>query len=93
MAISDKLRALLALEGKKSNDLATFYGISPQAMRNKFSRGSFSADDLIKLSMCLGAELSFRTADNQVVTLDETDLQGFKEAAKDPISNDKGTGE
>lgn len=74
MAISDKLRALLALRGKKSTDLATYYGITPQAMRNKFSRGSFSADDLIKMAMFLGAELSFRTSD-QVITLDESDLQ------------------
>lgn len=75
MAISDKLRALLALNGKKSADLATYYGISPQAMRNKFSRGSFSADDLIQVAMFLDAELSFRTAD-QVITLDGKDLQG-----------------
>lgn len=74
MAIADKLRALLALKGKKSTDLAAYYGITPQAMRNKFSRGSFSADDLIKMAMFLGAELSFRTAD-QVITLDEKDLQ------------------
>jgi|GEM_PF-230870 len=74
MAISDKLRAILALNGKKSADLAAYYGISPQAMRNKFSRGSFSADDLIKMAMFLGAELSFHAAD-QVITLDERDLQ------------------
>ena len=86
MAISDKLRALLALNGKKSADLAVFYGISPQAMRNKFSRGSFSADDLIKFSLFLGAELSFRSADNQIITLDEKDLQGYgnENIKKDP---------
>ncbi|MPM26494.1 hypothetical protein SDC9_72997 [bioreactor metagenome] len=79
MAISDKLRALLALSGKKSTDLAGYFGISPQAMRNKFSRGSFSADDLIKISVFLDLDLSFRTTDNQIITLDEKDLQGYSD--------------
>lgn len=87
MAISDKMRALLALSGKKSSDLAAYYGISPQAMRNKFSRGSFSADDLIKVAMFLGADLSFRTSENQTITLDEKDLQGYSD------ENGKGPGE
>jgi DNA-binding Xre family transcriptional regulator len=85
MAISDKLRALMALNGKKSADLAAYYGITPQAMRNKFSRGSFSADDLIKLSTFLGAELLFRSVDGQVITLDERDLQSA--ATKDEGSD------
>jgi len=85
MAISDKLRALLALKGMKSSDLATYFGISPQAMRNKFSRGSFSADDLIKIASFLGAELSYRVSNNQVITLDEKDLQEYDlEIKKNP---------
>ena len=33
--VSDKIKALLSMKGKKYNELATLFGISPQAMRNK----------------------------------------------------------
>lgn len=75
MAVADKIRALLNLKGKKISDMADYFGMSRQAMRNKLSRGSFSAADLIKISMFLGAELSFSISDNQKIVLDENDLK------------------
>lgn len=74
MGVSEKLKAALGLKGKKSIELASYYGISPQSMRNKFNRGSFSAEDLIKISDFLGATLSIEI-DNQKITLDKNDIR------------------
>ena len=61
-------------ERKESIELASYYGISPQSMRNKFNRGSFSAEDLIKISDFLGATLSIEI-DSQKITLDKNDIR------------------
>lgn len=75
MAVTDKVKALLSLKSKKVMDLAEYFEMSPQAMRNKLNRGSFSAEDLIKISMFLGAQLSFKVSENQYIVLDENDLR------------------
>ena len=65
--ITGKIRALLQLADKKNVDLARHLGIMPQALQNKFYRGSFSADDLIKIAELTGAELSYQLGDNKIV--------------------------
>ena len=75
MGVSDKVRAMLNLRGRKIKDLAEHLELTQQSMRNKLNRGSFSAEDLIKISMFLNAELSFKMADNQHIVLDENDLR------------------
>jgi len=82
MAVSDKIKAMMNLKGKKMNELAGHFGISTQAMRNKLGRGSISADDLIRISVFFDAELSFRISDNQTIVLDENDLRENVEAAE-----------
>ena len=74
MGVSEKIKAALSLKGKKSIELASYYGISSQSMRNKFSRGSFSAEDLIKIADFLGGTLSIEI-DNQKITLDKNDIR------------------
>lgn len=59
------------MAGKKQIELAAYMGISPQSLQNKFSRGSFSADDLIKIANFTGVELAFITGENKV-TLDSS---------------------
>ncbi len=75
MAVSDKVKALLNLKGKKIIDLAEYFGMTQQAMRNKLSRGSFSAEDLIRIATFLDAELSFKLSANQSIILDASDLR------------------
>jgi len=82
MAVSDKIKAMLNLKGKKIMELADYFELSPQAMRNKLNRGSFSAEDLIRISMFLGVELSFRISENQIIMLDKGDLRDNIEAAE-----------
>lgn len=73
MSVTEKLKALMSLKGKKSVELAEYLGISSQSMRNKFSRGSFSAEDLIKIANFLDCSLEFKIDDTQkiVLTLDD----------------------
>jgi transcriptional regulator with XRE-family HTH domain len=59
MSITDKIKQVLYSKDKQTKYLADFLGISVQAVRNKFSRGSFSASDLIIISEALGYELAF----------------------------------
>lgn len=79
MSVSEKIKALLAIKGKKNIDLANYLHISNQSLSNKFSRGSFSADDLINISNFLGCSLEFKISENQSITLDKSDLHSPKE--------------
>ncbi len=75
MAVSEKIKALLALKGKKNVGLATYFGMTPQSMNNKMSRGAFSAEDLIKVAEFTGCTLNFDLGDNQRIVLDAADIR------------------
>jgi Bacteriophage CI repressor helix-turn-helix domain. len=75
MSVSDKIKALLALKGKKNIDLAEYLDLTPQSMQNKFARGSFSAEDLIKISNYLDCTLAFEIDDTQKIILDSFDIR------------------
>ena len=74
MAVSNKVKALIKLEGKEQGQLAAHLGISKQALSNKLYRDSFSAGDLIRIAEFLDCELAFITSDNQRITLDPSDI-------------------
>jgi transcriptional regulator with XRE-family HTH domain len=73
LSISNKIKGMMSSKGKKSYELAEYFGISAPAMRNKMTRGSFSAEDLIKFADYLGYELTF-ISDNQKTVLDLNDI-------------------
>ena len=73
MSVTNKIKSLLSLKGKKNIELAAYLGISPQSMQNKLSRGSFSAEDLIKISDFLECPLCFEIDDSQKIVLDTSD--------------------
>lgn len=75
MSVSDKIKALLSIKGKKHIELAKYFGISAQSMNNKLSRGSFSAEDLIRVADFLGCTLAFQMNDNQAITLELSDIR------------------
>lgn len=66
-AISEKIKALLTLSGSGIPALAEAFGITAQSTHNKFTRGYFSADDLIKIADACGAELCFVKDGNKIV--------------------------
>ena len=75
MAVSEKIKALLQIRGKKKNELAEYLGINSQSLSNKFSRDSFSAEDLIKISNFLNCSLTFEIDDKQKIILDMSDIK------------------
>lgn len=76
MAVADKIRALLKLQGKKTEDLAEALGLaSKQALYNKFNRDSFTASDLIKAAEFLNCDLNFETQAGQKITLTIEDVK------------------
>ena len=75
MAVSEKINALLQIRGVKKYELAEFLEMSPQSLRNKFNRGSFSAEDLIKISGFLNCTLAFELGERQKIILDESDIR------------------
>ena len=74
MAVSEKINALLQIRGVKKYELAEFLEMSPQSLRNKFNRGSFS-EDLIKISGFLNCTLAFEIDERQKIILDESDIR------------------
>lgn len=81
MAVSEKINALLLIRGVKKYELAEFLEMSPQSLRNKFNRGSFSAEDLIRISGFLNCTLAFEIDERQKIILDESDIREQHEKA------------
>lgn len=81
--VSDKIKGLLNMKRKKYKELASLFGISEQAMRNKFVRGSFSADELIMIADFVGCQLAFEMDDTQKVLLTTADLRNPLPGAKE----------
>ena len=75
MAVADKIKALMSIRGKKNIDLAKYLGMSAQALQNKLFRGSFSAEDLIKIGNFLDCTLNFQVDDKQKIIFDMSDLR------------------
>ena len=75
MAVSEKIKALLQIRGRKKNELAEYLGMNSQSLSNKFSRDSFSAEDLIKIADFLDCSLIFEIDDKQKIILDTSDIK------------------
>ncbi len=75
MSVTDKVRAVINLSGKAHGGLAEHLEISSQSLSNKLNRGSFSAEDLIKISEYAGCSLAFEFSDGQKVSLMPGDIR------------------
>ena len=82
MAISDKVKALLKLQGKGNRGLAEHLGISEQALSNKFYRDSYSGRDLIRIATYLDCELAFIAGETKIV-LSQDDIRDRKQGLND----------
>lgn len=78
MAVSNKIRSILQLTGKKHADLADYLGISKQSLSNKYSRESFSVIELIEIANFVGGELSV-SCDSGTVTFNLSDADESRE--------------
>lgn len=73
--VTDKVKALLALSGKKNAELARLYGVTPQSMNNKMALNRYTADDLIRIAEFTGCRVGFLLPDGQHIFLDPEDLR------------------
>ncbi len=65
MSVSDTVRMAMAKKGMNQADLAESWGSTRQGINNKFSRDSWSGDDLMKLAEITGAKLALVYPDGQ----------------------------
>ena len=76
MSVSDKVKGLLALSGKRQIELADFFGLTKQTMSNKMARDSWSAKDLARVAEFVGCKIGFLLPDGQHIFLEaELDLE------------------
>lgn len=73
MTVSDKVKGVLAISGKKQIDLAAHFGMSKQTMNNKMARNSWSASDLAKVAEFAGCKFGFELPDGQHIYIDSAD--------------------
>ncbi len=76
MAVSDKVKAVLALEGRRNTELASYFGMTPQSMNNKLSRDSFSAKDLVRVADFVGGQVAIILSNGQAIYLDSESETG-----------------
>ena len=69
MSLTDKVKGLLALQGKKQLELAEHFDMSKQTMSNKMARGSWSGDDLARVAEFCGCKLAFILPDGQQILI------------------------
>ncbi len=81
--LTNLVKIMLQSRNMKAAELAKLLDISPQSLNNKFSRGSFSVDDLIKIASYTDFELSIKSQDNNIhYVLDKDFLTPGKAAAE-----------
>lgn len=61
MAIKTKVKAYLTMNNYNQQQLADALNISLPALRNKISRGSYSADDLVKFAAYVGGSVVLKS--------------------------------
>lgn len=78
MSTSDKVKALLTLNGKKQSELAAHLGMSPQSLRNKMTRDNWSAKDLMSVADFVGCKIAFIMPTGQEIILDAENAEKEK---------------
>lgn len=73
--LSEKVKAVLGLAGKKQNELAAYMGIAAQSVANKMNRDSWSGNDLTKVAEFVGGRLAFILPNGQQIFLDSEDVE------------------
>lgn len=85
MSKADKVKSVLDACGINQTDLTKCLNISHEAVRIKFSRDSFSVDDLIKICDYVGCKLQIRKYGTNV-TSNLEDVNFLVDFDKDDIS-------
>jgi len=73
MSVANKVRMLTSFKRKNAVQMAKHMQIHPQSYRNKLTRDSFSAWDLIEIAEALGGRM-FIEVDGQSIAFGVEDL-------------------
>ena len=74
MSVANKVKAAMKIKGKDHSGLASFLGISNQALSNKFYRDSFSMSDMIKIAKYLECDLLLSLDETQTLAFTDEDI-------------------
>lgn len=69
MSVSNAVRMAIAKKGMSQTSLSKVWGISTQAINNKFYRDSWSAEDLQRVADITGGRLMFVYPDGQQILI------------------------
>ncbi len=75
MPITDKVKAAMVVRGKGNKELAQYLGITDQSLSSKLNRGSFSAEDLIKIADFTEATLALEFDDGSKIAFSLDDIR------------------
>lgn len=64
--MTNKVKAVLGIAGKKQNDYAEALGITKQSMYNKMQTGYWNVDDIIRLMDMVNGELVMRCKGTEI---------------------------
>ncbi|MBQ8616326.1 MAG: hypothetical protein IJ418_02320 [Clostridia bacterium] len=74
MKISDSVRALLNMNGKKQADLVKPLGMkSAASLNNKFSYDRWDAKDLVKVADAMNCRIGFQLSSGDMLYLDPSE--------------------
>lgn len=73
MNLIDGVKTALSAAGKSQADLTDVFGVSPQAIANKQSRGTWSAKELIQIAKATGGKLLIEYPDGTKVAFTDLD--------------------
>lgn len=73
--LTDKIRFLMREKSVSNNQMAEHLGISSQSLSNKFNRGSYSVEDLIKILDLLECQLVIRDMPKMSIELTKDDIR------------------
>lgn len=75
MAVSDKVKAILSLNGRKQTELAVHFGITAQSMNNKMNRDSWSVKDLVRVADFVDGRVAVILKNGQTIFFDSEDKE------------------
>ena len=75
MSVTRKVKSLLVVKNMTVKELAERLNISSGALNVKLYRGSFSAEDLIRISLCMDCELAINIDDSRKIVFDAGDIR------------------
>lgn len=77
--IGNKIKALLNITNKNTNDICEMLNIIDTAFYRKIKKNTFKADELIKIAILTNTKLAFIDENNNpLITFDENDIKQEK---------------